>query len=158
MTWSPIVVSTNLHAFLVAVELQPQLSKAQRRRFFGQMRRALRAKGCWCGSRHGLCLVASDTAQSMAARHAALDWLIDQQELSRVHMHVPKPLHHYLTDFPVHDAADDTPFEPELAEACRNVVRQALIGALLQRRHALATQVGERGEGGEGGQDGGSTR
>ncbi|MCV2356570.1 hypothetical protein LNV09_20710 [Paucibacter sp. B2R-40] len=147
MTWTPITVPTDLHAFLVAVEMRPQLSKAQRRRFFGQMRRALRAKGCWSGSRCGLCLVASAPAQSAAARHATLNWLIDQQELSTVHVHVPRPLHDYLTDFPVHDAADDKPLEPELAGACRNAVRQALIGALLQRRHALGTLLLKGGEG-----------
>ena len=146
MTWTPIAIPTDLQAFLVAVELRPQLSKAQRRRFFGQMRRALRAQSWWCGHRRGLWLVASDPVQSRAARHGALNWLIDQQELSSVHMHVPRPLHDYLTEFPAHDADNDQPLEPELASACRNAVRQALLGALLQRRHALggSGQDGER--------------
>ncbi len=147
MTWTPIVVPTGLHAFLVAVELRPQLSKAQQRRFFGQMRRALRPKGYWSGSRYGLCHVASDPAHSTAARHATLNWLIDQQELSQVHMHVPRPLHDYLTEFPVHDADDDKPLEAELAADCRNAVRQALVGALLHRRHVLGTLSRKGGEG-----------
>lgn len=74
-----------LSAQIFAIMLRPELSQAQRRRFWRGMRTALRRRSLVLGQRAGLCLVlAVGHRIGYADRRHVVDWLLDQPQTHRV--------------------------------------------------------------------------
>lgn len=83
-----------LHVLVFTVAVTPGQSRADRRRFFTAMRRAMGERDFRLSHCAGLCLLIPDKKQTpQVGRHAVVNWLIDQAESREICIHPATTLH-----------------------------------------------------------------
>ena len=120
-----------LHVLVFEVTILPGHSRADHRRFFSAMHRAMDERHYRMSHCAGLCLLIPDKEQTpQAGRHAVVNWLIDQVEVRQVAIH-PVASVYALINGDYFDA-DDQGLQAFDGEICRTLLRRIACGALAQ--------------------------
>jgi hypothetical protein len=121
-----------LHVLVFEVAVTPGQSRADRRRFFTAMHRAMGERDLRMSHCAGLCLLIPDKKQTpQAGRHAVLNWLIDQAESREIAVHPVTTLHALISGSYL-GGEDDQGSSPIFDEVSATLLRRMTGGLLTQ--------------------------
>lgn len=141
MTRLPAPDLSELQVFVFALALRPGLSRAQQRRFYSQMRRAMQPLDLMLCHHSGMCLIVPLGRQpARDFRQAVLGWLIDQHEPQHVFVHPLHSARHCLTAGLRSLADQNETLDPVQQNLAGHPFQRLLLGLLWlrdQRRAAM---------------------
>lgn len=132
MTEIAILRTLMLHVLVFGVAVTPGQSRADHRRFFTAMRRAMAERDLRMAHCAGLCLLIPDKKQTpQAGRHAVVNWLIDQAESREIAIHPVTSLHALISGSYL-CGGDDQGSSPIFDEVSATLLRRMASGLVTQ--------------------------